>query len=406
MTVPTPLDNAPVATSTDRSVDAWHAAWIEAMHFVGDPFATLAEANTSDTDFAMGSVFCATYRVLGGSSFDAPELMLDLERARERADSERESAHLEALDLLVAGDFTDAACRWDRAADEAVDFAAVRFAHDIYLHVGDVDRRVASGERARSQFDGLFAAPYITGQHAFSLEEAGAYDEAERLGWEALDANPLDLWALHALAHVYESTDDQDAALRLLRSRADTWTAQDGLAVHVHWHHALRMIAGDSFDEALKLFDRLVPDAETPFRLSDLASLLWRLEHAGVDVGDRWLVVVDRLAARPERHTAGFLDLHMALAFQRVPNHREAATFFEGVGPSHANDNSENGDTFRHVVAPLVEAIRIAPEQPVAAADLIDSVADRTHRIGGSIAQRDLITITRNTLIQSSKETP
>lgn len=406
MTPLTSLDDAPVAASVNRTVDAWDAAWIEAMHFVGDPFVTLADANAGDTDFAMGSVFCATYRALGGSSFDAPELMLDLERARERAVSGREAAHLEALELLVAGNFTDAARRWDRVADENVDFAAVRFAHDLYLHVGDVERRVASGERARSRFGGRLAEPYVTGQHAFSLEEAGAYDEAERLGWEALDANPLDLWALHALAHVYESTNNQDAALGMLCSRADTWTAQDGLAVHVHWHHALRMIAGGRFDDAVKLFDCLVPDAQTPFRLSDLASLLWRLEHVGVDVGDRWLVVADRLAARPERHTNGFLDLHMALAFQRVPSHSEAPRFFDGVGPSHAKDNSENGETFRQVVVPLVEAIRIAPQQPVAAAVLIDSVADRAHCIGGSIAQRDLITITRNALIEPMKETP
>lgn len=288
------------------------------------------------------------------------------------------------------------------------DFAAVRFAHDVYLHVGEVDRRVASSERAMAHFDATDTRPYVASQLAFALEEAGLYDEAEAMGWSALKADPMELWALHALAHVYESTDDQDAAIDLLESRADTWTAQDGLAIHVHWHHALRMIVAGEFERALALFDRLSPDATTPFRLSDVSSLLWRLEHAGADVGDRWSSVADALAIRPERHASGFLDLHMALAFQRVPNHSDANDFFEGVAPAHADDPSENGEIFRSVVEPLVEAIRLVGSDPARSASLIDSVADGSHRIGGSIAQRDLITMTRNALdplIDTTQET-
>jgi hypothetical protein len=74
--------------------------------------------------------------------------------------------------------------------------------------------------------------------------------------------------------------------------------------------------------------------------------------------------------------------------------------------PTPLDDAPVAAGTGQLVDAWLVEAIRIAPEQPIAAADLIDSVAGRSHRIGGSIAQRDLITITRNALTQSTKETP
>ncbi len=400
------LDDAPVAAVSPRSVDAWHRAWSDAMHFVGDPFAELATANADDDGFAMGSIFCAAYRVLGGSPFNAPALGLDLERARRRARSPREVAHLDAVESLAAGNFSAAAERWDRIGEGDADFAAVRFAHDVYLHIGEVERRVASGEQAMARFAGSPAESFVTGQHAFSLEEAGAYDEAEVLGWRALEADPLDLWALHALAHVFESTDDQDAAMRLLVDRAPTWTTQDSLAVHIHWHHALRMIAGGSFDEALGVFDRIVPDATTPFRLGDLASLLWRLELEDVDVGERWLVVADRYAVASERHTSGFLDLHMALAFARVPHHPEAAVFFGGVASSHAEDRSENGEIFRGIVVPLVEAIRVSADRPSEAVDLIDGVAERSHRIGGSIAQRDLLTLTKNALDHRAQEAP
>lgn len=386
------LDEAPIAARSAASVDAWHRAWADTVHFIGDPFATLAEANAGDDDFVMGSVFCAAYRILGGASPDTSELVVDLERANERPTSGREAKHVEAVNQLALGNFTDAALIWDAIAPG--DFAAGRFAHDTYLHVGEVDRRLDSSERALAHFETTSTRPFVASQHAFSLEEAGAYREAESLAWSSLVADPMELWALHALAHVYESTNDQDAAIDLLESRAEVWTAQDSLAVHIHWHHALRMIVAGEHERALALFDELEPVASTPFRLCDVASMLWRLELAGCDVGDRWGVVADRMAGRPERHTSGFLDLHMALAFQRAPDHEAAATFFAAVGESHADDMSENGETFRTVVTPLVEAIRLSDVEPLLAAALLDSVADQSNRIGGSIAQRELITIT------------
>lgn len=118
------------------------------MHFVGDPFAELATANANDVQFAMGSIFCAAYRVLGGTPFDAPELVVDLERARQRSRSDRELMHLEAVEALTSGEFTSAAAQWDDISGRGTDFAAVRFAHDVYLHIGEVERRVASGEQA------------------------------------------------------------------------------------------------------------------------------------------------------------------------------------------------------------------------------------------------------------------
>ena len=390
---------ATVAAVKPGSVASWNDAWVEALHFVGDPFATLSDANQNDEDFALGSVFCGTYRLLGGAPFDAPEVLADLTRANQRAQTPRELAHVEALQKLAAGNFTAAANRWDEAATAATDLAAVRFAHDVYLHVGDAESRLRSSSAAFTKWPrNDHGWNFIAGQHSFALEETGQYAEAEVLGWEALEADPLDLWALHSLAHVYESTNNQTAALDLLRSRQATWRLQDSLAVHIWWHLALRLIAGGDLDEALELHDQLVPDATTPFRLCDLASLLWRLELVGLDVGDRWEYLADEFAARPERHTSGFVDLHMALVYARRPKHVEAARFFAGVPISHAAGSSENDDIFRTVVTPLVAAIQhreAAPSQTMRALDQLDA---QLHRIGGSIAQRQIVNLTRTAL--------
>lgn len=389
-----PLDAADEASTT-----AWNRAWQRAMHFTGDPFEVLAQANDTDSGFAMGSVFCGVYRVLGGSSLDASSLRLDLDRAQSRAHSDRERSHTAALELLVAGNFTAAAKAWDALSAGNHDFAAVRFAHDVYLHVGDAARRLWSSQRAMdrwSKTDPWWS--FVAGQHAFSLEEAGFLSEAELLGHEALEADPLDLWALHALAHVYETTEDRTAALSLLRGRHDTWSTQDQLSVHIWWHLALRLIADGEYDEVLQIHDDLVPTATTPFRLCDLVSLLWRLELEGVSVGDRWAHLAEMFASRPERHTTGFLDLHAAMAFTRQPNHPAASAFFEGVDTSHARGSAEIDDTFRRVVSPLVEAIRTSTSNKKSSAIMLKEVEAQLHRIGGSVAQRDIVGLTRNSI--------
>ena len=380
----------------DASISAWDTAWGQALHFVDDPFETLANANATDDGFAMGSIFCGTYRVLAGARPDDAALQVDLQRASERASTPAERNHAEALKSLVAGNFTHAGQTWDRLVSESRDFSAVRFAHDVYLHVGDAEGRLYSSQQA---FDAWGSAEpgwgFVAGQLSFALEETGSYGEAEEIGRKALDVDPLDLWARHSLAHVYESVDDTEAAFALLMDTQDIWAAQDGLAVHIWWHLALRLIATSAYDEALGVYDEQLTVASTAFRMCDLASLLWRLELVGVDVGDRWTILADRFAQRPEWHTSGFLDLHAALIYTRRQNHDAAQRFFDGVAASHGENASENDRNFVEVVQPLVAAIRDGESNPAQSAAALGELAATSHRIGGSIAQRDIIGLTR-----------
>lgn len=389
----------PVAAGEEASVQAWDEAWADLLHFRGDPLGRLAEPNRADESFALGSVFCAAYLLLAGARPDSPEIAEDLDRAGRRARSERELDHAAAAAALAAGEFTEAGRRWEALARGTRDLAAVRLAHDVYLHVGDDRRRLrASAAAVESWPAGDPGWGFVQGQHSFALEEWGRYREAERFGWLALEHDPLDLWALHALAHVYESTGDQAEALSLLRSRQATWSDQHALAVHIWWHLALRLLAAGRLDEALEIHDDQAAAATTAFSLCDLASLLWRLELAGADAGGRWAELADAFAVRRERHTCGFLDLHAALVYARCPDHPEAAVFFSGVSTAHTGAGSENADTFISVVRPLAEAIRVGDADPAGARRLLDSIGGRLHRIGGSVVQRDLVRMTRAAL--------
>lgn len=397
---------AAVAADSSDSIDAWNAAWVDALHFVGDPIEALAGANSGDDHFALGSVFCGAYRILGGSPPASEAVQDDLARAGVRATEPRELGHVEALRLLVRGDFTAAANRWHQInVDVGRDLAATRIAHDVYLHVGNVADRLNSIAVSVAMFENEPGWNLIASQYAFALEEAGHFDEAERVAWSALDADPMDLWATHALAHVYEHTGRHDASIELLRGRQETWCNQDSLAVHIWWHLALRLIDAGEYDEVLHIHDTLVPVANTPFRICDLTSMLWRLELAGVHVGDRWDYLAGALAERPERHTSGFLDLHSALVYSRRPDHPEAQRFFKGVAVAHADGASENDRIFSEVVRPLASAIANAEADPAASAGELEELDDRLHRIGGSNAQRDIVSLTSKYLTEQTETT-
>lgn len=389
-----PVDGAPA------SVEAWERTWEQYLHYRGDPVTVASEAGRNDESFVMGPVFAAVYRVLAGSAVDAAHLESDMRRAVGQAAcaGDRERAHVRALKLLVAGEFTAAARAWDGVAATGRDFAAVRFAHDVYLHVGDDLGRLKSSSHAVEAWQGAPGWGFVAGQHAFALEEVGRHDEAEELGRVALGLDPDDLWARHALAHVYESTDDTAAALELLEGSVETWRVQDLLATHIWWHLALRLLASGDASAALAVFDERQAHATTAFQLCDQTSLLWRLELAGCDVVDRWDMLADGWDNVAERHTCGFLDLHAGLVFARRPTHPGAARWFDGLycrAGSPAGPGSENDMIFREVVVPLVDAFGCYGRGHYDGfVRIVDSIGPSSRLIGGSIAQRDLIPLT------------
>jgi len=395
------LDSYGLGISADRpeSVAAWRDAWSLFLHFRGDPVATLDEVNADDEVFVLGPVFTATYRVLAGVAPSSDMVQADLARAKARSvrGNKHERGHVLALDRLVEGNFSESAQIWDGVAEDRRDMAATRFAHDVYLHIGEAKLRLRSSQSAMTSWPETqpgFAA--MMGQHAFSLEEVGRYPEAERAALSALDLDPADLWARHALTHVYESTDQQGPALEMLRSSEHLWSEQDLLATHIWWHVALRLISVGDHDEVIAIFDHIWPSATTAFRLCDATSLLWRLELHDVEIGGRWAAVADRWANIDERHTSGFLDVHAAMAFARSPDHHGAQPFWDGLAAPRSDLGSENAHTFETVVRPLVWAIRSFADgsNEAAAEALLDAAADSA-RIGGSIAQRDVIELTR-----------
>lgn len=386
---------ADVTARDAATVERWNAAMAEFLAFRGDPIGALSAIE--DDSFLLGPIFCAAMRLIGGAAKTDPGVAEPLAAAARAAEaaSPAERRHLTAAALLADGAFTSAAAEWDALlAERPHDLLALKCSHEVYFLVGDVAGMMASAAAAFARLspeDPLF--PTAACHYAFAAEELGRYDEAEAWGRYSLSMAETDCWALHCLAHVYEMQNRHQDAVGLLRSKMPIWREQNLLSAHIWWHLGLRVIEAEQFDQALEIFDSHLADVDASdgFRLTDGTSLLWRLELAGVDVGDRWRGMADKWAHHAERHQNGFLDMHAAFAFARCGDAPAADRFFDTLISAHAQGRSERSAIYREIVAPLVDAIRIFPRDPSAAAAGLAACLPQLHRIGGSIAQREIV---------------
>lgn len=400
----------PVAAADAATVAVWDASFGQLIDFSGDPVGSLAAVNAADDAFVLGPVLCAAARVLGGWSPTHPLVVTDGRRVDARAATPRERGHREALALLVSGEFGRAAARWDQvAAVHRRDLLAIRLAHDLYLHNGDADGRLRSSEAAiRNWQRGERGYAAVAGQLAFAYEELGRFTDSERWARQALDAEPGDAWARHALMHVFESEGRHDEALELLHDTRGDWRQRTLFANHLWWHYALRMLANGEPGPAFDVLDHHLGTGSA-FDLCDATSLVWWMELAGLDVANRWLPLARHWAPVRERHHSAFVDVHAAMAFAAAarvapddiapddiaPDDVEAARFWDGLAASHLPVVSENDVTFATVVKPLAASLRVycAGDRRAAVAEM-RALLPRLHRIGGSVIQRSIIAAT------------
>jgi len=237
---------------------------------------------------------------------------------------------------------------------------------------------------------------YVMGLRAFGLEETGDYTAAERWAREALARNPADAWAAHALAHVFEMTSRVEEGVAFLTASREHWQSANFMAGHNGWHLALYLIELGRFDEVLQGFDRhMAPKLKDDATLDrvDAASLLWRLELEGVDVGDRWAALSRQWAAHIHEHVLAFNDLHLAFAVAREPASRDL--FRDSLDAYAREGEGDNVAVMASVGRPLIEAMFDFAERRYAeAAERLLPLRYDVWRIGGSHAQRDVVDLT------------
>ena len=298
------------------------------------------------------------------------------------------------------GETSQAILGWERIlADHPTDALALRLAQDAYFFLGRSAAIRECAERVLPAWDrDNPLASFVLGLYAFGLEETGDLERAEDFGREALARNPRDAWATHALAHVMETANRHEEGVAFLTSTRTDWTHAHFMAHHNGWHLALFLIEQGRFDEVLADYDRFtapkLADDATLDRI-DAASLLWRLELAGVDVGDRWAPLADKWMAHVDDHVLAFNDLHCAFAAARSPDPDHAMRLGRSLDDYERAGSGDNRQVTSEVGRRLIDgALAFASGDYARAVEAILPVRKDSVRIGGSHAQRDIVNLT------------
>jgi tetratricopeptide (TPR) repeat protein len=382
-----------------ESGEAFDRAVADYYALSGDPVGVLKQALAADPAFALGGVAIAGLFMIGGFCGDHPEVVKGIAAAEAASSgaSAREKLHLAAVKAWSEGRAADATLAWEAIlTDWPTDALALRFGQDAYFFLGQSLALRDSVARALPAWDrDNPLTSFILGAYAFGLEECGELGRAEDFARKALARNPRDAWATHAMAHVMETANRQDDGIAFLKRTRSFWSPAHFMAGHNGWHLALFLIEQGRADEVLADYDRFtapkLADDMTLDRI-DAASLLWRLELAGVEVGDRWAPVARAWMAHVDDHVLAFNDLHCALAAARSNDPDDVERLRSSLDDYAEHGRGHNRKVTAEVGRRLIDGvIRFADGDYASAVDAILPVRYDAIRIGGSYAQRDIV---------------
>jgi hypothetical protein len=387
--------NATSVAALDRAVSDYYA-------WKGDPVALLYTATGQDPAFTLGHSAIASLLALNGFRGDNPAVTDAIAKAETAIGgaTARERQHLAAAKAWAAGAIIGATDIWENIlVDHPTDALALRFAHDSYFYLGHSQSIRDSVARVLPAWDPQGENyGYVLGQYAFGLEEAGELRRAEEVGRQAIARNAEDGWAVHAVAHVLETESRQGEGITFLKTSRPAWSKAHALSVHNGWHLALYLIEEGRFEEVLADYDRYVAPKlgdDSLLDLVDASALLWRLELAGADVGERWKPLAEQWLGHVDDHVLVFNDLHIALAVSRAGDAEGVARLRASLDAYAREGQGDNRDITVDIGRRLIDGVLAFAEGDYRhAIDRILPVRYKIIRIGGSHAQRDLVTQT------------
>lgn len=386
-----------------QSLEHFDCAVGQLQCYIEDPVATIDRALAIAPDFVMAHLFKAYVHLIGTEPGDLAVAKACRDSASALASNHREQGHLAAVTALVNGHWHQAGrILEDVSIAYPGDILALQVGHLVDFFTGNAAMlrdRIARVLTQWSESQPGYSA--LLGMYAFGLEECGEYQRAEQLGRKAVDLNPREAWAQHAVAHVMEMQNRSVEGIAWMRGNAEHWSKDSFFQVHNWWHLALFHLELEEFDEVLSLYDTPIYGAQSPLIVDmiDASALLWRLQLLGIDVGNRWQAIADNWVPVACSGTYAFNDMHAAMAFAGC-GRLQAIDDILAIQEDLMQRADDNAEFTRQVGYPMTSAIRAFAEQDYAGAiDLIRPVREISHRFGGSHAQRDLI---KQTLIEAA----
>lgn len=376
----------------DEAVDAYLGARAESRRLAQE----VAEA---DPELALAHCFGGYLAMLSSTRDGTRQAVSALAAARRaaahRPTTTREAAHIDALEAWVGGEMRGAVARWTAiVADHPRDILAIKVSQFVLSYLGESKRMrdlVATAMPAWNAAVPGFG--FLLGCYAYGLEESGDYRRAEDYGRQAVDINPADIWAAHAVAHVAEMEGRLQEGLTWIATNTAEWRGCGGFARHLRWHEGLYHLDLDRHDRVLELYDREVsnPRSDEYLDMANAASLLWRLEQAGHEVGDRWRELAEHARRHKQDHALVFVDMHYLMALAGANDTSGVEELIDSCARFASSGSGSEAQVMAEVGLPLARAVwahRRGQYAEVVAE--LAPVRNGVRRVGGSHAQRDV----------------
>jgi len=276
--------------------------------------------------FALGHVFRGYSLMTDGLTSSHAKAATHLKLAQQAAATRRERLHQEALCAWLAQAPRARGLAFEQIlADWPLDLLAFRQHTGTLFWMGNKRHQAQTASCVASHWDATIPGHALfLSAYAFAMEEVGQYPEAERAASKALEHHAEDLWALHALAHVFEMQDRRREGVELLQQAAKFLNNYNLFRGHLWWHLAMFKYTEGAYDEVLQLIDREIYPKISGFYLDiqNAASLLIRLEIQGVEVGtERWERLAQASLQTATQNTIWFTTVHHVLALLRTGRH-------------------------------------------------------------------------------------
>lgn len=378
-----------LSTQSDTAADAYRDGM--SLYFTAQPGAEAAfgRAIDADPEFALAHLSLAREHHVHGNG-KAARKALAAANACPIPETTRERQHLAIMTTIIGGRGDDAfKAAKAHLADFPRDALIASTCMGVFSLIGFSGR---PGREAENLAMSTLLEPHygddawFLSNHAFAQMEAGLLAQAEISIEASLKGNPDDANAAHHRAHLYYEMGETKAGFDFLTNWLSTYDRRGIMHCHNSWHAALGAMELGDVTEMWRIVDEDVDPRNgngPPLNvMTDLASILFRAQHAGIDVPDeRWASVSDYAGQWFPKPRLGFADVHSALVHAFAGRADALNTIISGASGPVAD-----------LVKTLGEAFQAMAAQNWAEAEtyLLPAMPDHA-RIGGSRAQRDLI---------------
>ena len=369
-----------------------------------DTFAHLDTAIELDPSFAMAHLAKGWVLQTGRSDTFKPNILALLDAAQPclSPDDARERAYFDGLVHAVNGRGIEAATTLEAMLlENPRDLFAHRLVQFEMFWNGRVNWMNAVAERAASAWDAsVHDYGCFLSVRAFSNEEAGNFELAERCGREAVEIDAGDCWGTHAVAHVLVMQGRIDDGVAWLEGLAGNWEEANQMRHHLWWHLCLFLLERGEHERIVELLTSQIRNPESPLvqavpdatiDIQNVASLLMRLELRGVEVSAHWPMLAEVCAARVHNHGNAFSNAHDMMVLTATGQMSLAHELLRSIR-AHAESSSHSlGVSYRAAGTAVCEAVlahRTGDYEAVIS--LLSPVRHDLPLIGGSHAQRDL----------------